>query len=578
MLAQSKLEHLMASLSEREASYNPALKLQYGPITKTYHTALKKDSYPFVHSTYLSVIYALDLLDSSLPHFTERAAEILSVILQLQDKRQDSPTYGIWSYYYEEHLDQMEAPDWNYADFIGKKLVLVLKRHGDRLSEALRQGLSEAIGYACQAIVKRDVGPSYTNIAAMGAFVTLVGGEIIGQEHLIQYGRNRLQRLYDYTMRLGTFVEFNSPCYTPITIEELHHIHEETKDPVSIRLTELLLHMAWKMMAERYHPRTKEWAGPHSRSYTPMLNRSSLEYAIIRHVLENDPDPQAVRCPEELLPYFSLEEERHLRCPIFDEEEQGYQSYAATYMQEAYCLGSFTKDMMWNQRENLIAYVDNHGKAAYVQLRFLKDGKDFSSAVFTGVQDKSDIVFGINMAVDFGDWHPVLDPVNGVFHAEDLRIRLEIGGHIEGIDCFTEGELDSDAVAVIGGQTVRVKQLAAFSDMGLPRLAFTRSEQESILGIDYIIYEGPSKRFNFHEWNQAAWVFLFTLSAQAEELQVGSEYNDGSLYAWCEKQGQKMGIAIPVKPERIGQLFRNNDVSFMQIFDLIISKTGGTSS
>jgi hypothetical protein len=364
-------------------------------------------------------------------------------------------------------------------------------------------------------------------------------------------------------MRLGTFVEFNSPCYTPITIEELHHIHEETNDPVSIRLTELLLHIAWKMVAERYHPRTKEWAGPHSRSYTPMLNRSSLEYAIIRHVFEKDPDPQEVCCPEELLPYFSLEEERDFRCPIFDEEEMGYQSYATTYMHEDYCLGSFTKDMMWNQRENLIAYVDNQGRAAYIQLRFLKDGMDFSSAVFTGVQDKSDIVFGINMALNFGDWHPVLDPVNGVFEAEDLRIRIEIGGYIEGVDCFSGNKLDYDAAVVIGGQTLRVKQLSTFSDMGVPRIAITRSEQEGTLGIDYIIYEGPRKEFNFHEWNQAAWVFLFTLSAQAEELQASSEYNDGSLYAWCEKQGRKMGITIPVKPERIEQLFRNNEVYFM---------------
>ncbi|KRE37357.1 hypothetical protein [Paenibacillus sp. Soil724D2] len=563
MSAHSNKEHLIASLSEREASYNSAVKLQYGPITKTYHTALKKDSYPFVHSTYLSVIYALDLLDSSLPHYTERATEILSVILQLQDKRQDSPTYGIWSYYYEEHLDQMEAPDWNYADFIGKKLVLVLKHHGDRLSEVLRQGLSEAIGNACQAIMKRDVSPSYTNIAAMGAFVTLVGGEVTRQETFVQYGRNRLLRLYDYTMSLGTFVEFNSPCYTPITIEELHHIHEETKDSISIKLTEQLLHVAWKMIAERYHPRTKEWAGPHSRSYYPMLSEGSFEYGLLRDASENNSNPQAIRCPEELLPYFSLEEERVLRCPIFVEEEMGYQSYATTYMQEAYCLGSFSKDMMWNQRRNLIAYVDNHGKAAYIQLRFLKDGMDFSSAVFTGVQDRSDIIFGINMALNFGDWHPVLDPVNGVFEAEDLRIRIEIGGYIEGVDCFSGNKLDYDAAVVIGGQTLRVKQLSTFSDMGVPCIAITRSEQEGTLGIDYIIYEGLRKEFNFHEWNQAAWVFLFTLSAQPEELQASSEYNDGSLYAWCKKQGRKMSITIPVKPERIEQLFRNNEVSFM---------------
>jgi hypothetical protein len=563
MSAHSNNEQLLASLSEREASFNPTVKLQYGPITKTYHTALKKDANPYVHCTYSSAAYALDLLESALPDYTERAAEILWVILQLQDKRQDSPTYGIWSYYYEEHLDQMEAPDWNYADFIGKKLVLALKHHGDRLNEVLRQGLSEAIGRACQAIIKRDVGPSYTNIAAMGAFVTLVGGEVIRQETFVQYGRNRLQRLYDYTMRLGTFVEFNSPCYTPITIEELHHIHQDTKDSISINLTERLLHIAWKMMAERYHPSTKEWAGPHSRSYSPMLSKGSLGYDLLINVSENYPDPRALRCPDELLPYFSSEEERYLRCPIFDEDEAGYQSYATTYLHEAYCLGSFSKDMMWNQRRNLIAYVDNYGKAAYVQLRFLKDGMDFSSAVFTGVQDKSDIVFGINMALDFGDWHPVLDPVNGVFEAEDLRIRIEIGGYIEGVDYFSSNKLDYDAAVAIGGQTVRVKQLSAISDMEVPRIAITRSEQEGTLGIDYIIYEGPRKEFNFHQWNQAAWVFMFTLSARVEELQTGSEYNDGLLYAWCEKQGRKMGITIPVKPDCIQQLFRNNEVSFM---------------
>ena len=120
--------------------------------------------------------------DSALPEYTDRAVQILKVILQLQDTRQESPTYGLWPYYYEEPLDQMDSPDWNYADFIGKKLVLTLKHHGDRLSEALRQGLTEAIGCACQAIVNRDVGPGYTNIAVMGAFVTLVGGEVIGQE------------------------------------------------------------------------------------------------------------------------------------------------------------------------------------------------------------------------------------------------------------------------------------------------------------------------------------------------------------------------------------------------------------
>jgi hypothetical protein len=565
MTDQRNIERLLASLTERGDRYNPEVKLLYGPMTKTYHTALKKDDYPCVHETYSSAVYALDLLDSGLPEYTERAAEILSVILQLQDRRPNSPTYGIWPYYYEEPLDRMNAPDYNYADFIGKKLVLALKRHGGRLSGELRQGLSEAIGRACEAIMKRDVGPSYTNIAAMGAFVTLVGGEVIGQESFMQYGRNRLKRLYDYTMRLGTFVEFNSPCYTPITIEELHHIRQETGDPVSVKIADRLLFVAWKMMAEHYHPRTKEWAGPHSRAYSPMLRAGTLEHDMLAGAIENDPAPdsRAPRCPEELLPYFNSEEERSFRCPIFDEAETGYQSYATTYMQASYCLGSFSKEIMWNQRHNLIAYVDNNGKAAYVLLRFLKDNKDFSSAVFTSVQDRSDIVFGMNMALDFGDWHPVLDPVNGVFEAEDLRIRIEIGGFVDGVEEVPGHKHGYDAAMKIGEQTLKVKMLSSYSDLGVPHVKINRSAKDGTLGIDYVIYEGPKSRFDLHEWNQAAWVFLFTMSERTEQLQANCEYQDGSIRVWCHKQGRNMGIAIPVKPDRIQRLFRNNEVQFM---------------
>ncbi|MFC0213004.1 hypothetical protein ACFFK0_11150 [Paenibacillus chartarius] len=567
MAGSGRNQDLLASLAAREESYDSEVKLQFGPMTSTYHTALKKETHPVVHGLFPSAAYALDLLDSGLPAYADRALQMLPVIAGLQDLRSDSPTYGVWPYFYEEPLDEMDSPDWNYADFIGKKLVLVLKRHHDHLHEELRQRLTEAVEAACRAIKKRDVGPGYTNIAAMGAFVTLVGGEVIGAEEFVEYGRNRLRRLLDYTMRLGTFVEFNSPCYTPITIEELHHVHTETNDPVSIDLSERLLHWAWKMTAEHYHPRTKQWAGPHSRSYSAMLRPGSFESRLLRNAAEEDAGLPLPRCPQELARYFHLEEERYFRQPIFLEEETGYQSYATTYIQQAYCLGSFSKDMMWNQRRNLIGYVDNGGKAAYVQLRVLKDGKDFSSAVFTGVQDRSEIVFGINMALDYGDWHPVLDPIHGVFEAEDLRIRIEIGGHTGGVELRAgpERELGFDAAAVIGEQTVRVTCLSAVSDLGVPRVALTLSEHDGTLGIDYVIYEGQRKRFNIHEWKQAAWVFLFTMSARTEELRAGGEHttNEDVLNAWCEKRGRRMGISIPVKPGRIAELYRNNIVMLM---------------
>ncbi|MFD1957728.1 hypothetical protein ACFSL6_27025 [Paenibacillus thailandensis] len=555
-------DHLEASLKEREASYDAAVKLLYIPMTKTYHTALTPESHPYAHCIYSSAAYALDLLESGRQDRAERAIGIVRTLLPLQDAKEDSPTFGVWPYFWEEPLARMKEPDWNYADFVGKKLVLMLKRHGERMDGELKRELAAAIERACRAIVKRDVGPSYTNIAVMGAFVTLAGGETIGRETYVEYGRNRLQRLYDFTLRLGTFVEFNSPTYTPIAIEELDHICRESSDPEANRLAGELLFRAWRMAAEHYHPRTGEWAGPHSRAYAPMLNKDGAAARWFAGIREERIDARSPRCPDTLLPYFRSEEERYFRCPIFDEDETGYQSYATTYMNESFCLGSFSKEMMWHQRRNLIAYADNGGQPAYVQLRFLKDGKDFSSAVFTGAQQRGDIVFGLNMALDYGDWHPVLDPVNGIFHAADLRIRFEIGGYTDGIEIRTEDELGYDAAAIIGEQTVRVKQLAACSDLGMPRMAISRSGQKGTLGIDYVIYEGPSRAFNLHEWSCAAWAFWFAMSDSAERPQAGSLYRDGMLSAWLDRSGKRTEIAIPARPDRISRLYRDNRVSF----------------
>ncbi|WP_441988693.1 hypothetical protein [Paenibacillus sp. 2RAB27] len=90
--------------------------------------------------------------------------------MERQDKDSSRATYGIWPYNYEESLDEMDRPDWNMADFQGKKLVLILKNYAESLPVALVELIREAIYHACQAIIRRNVGPHYTNIAIMGAW------------------------------------------------------------------------------------------------------------------------------------------------------------------------------------------------------------------------------------------------------------------------------------------------------------------------------------------------------------------------------------------------------------------------
>lgn len=96
---------------------------------------LKKESHPEVLALYPSMSYAFDLLQHGEQAGIERAADILRVVLSLQDKDESRDTYGIWPYFYEESLDEMDRPDWNMADFHGKKLVLILKLYADLLRQ-----------------------------------------------------------------------------------------------------------------------------------------------------------------------------------------------------------------------------------------------------------------------------------------------------------------------------------------------------------------------------------------------------------------------------------------------------------
>lgn len=170
------LPFLKKELEPKHENYNEQIKMLRTPFTSPgYHTTLKNvdHAYPIRES----LDYALAILDCREEKHYDRALDILRNVLSLQDHDPDSPTFGIWSWYFEEPLTQMSPPDWNWADFIGKRLLLVLMRHGNKLPADLQQLTRQAICNSCEAIIKRNVGPDYTNIAIMGAFVTLIAGE-----------------------------------------------------------------------------------------------------------------------------------------------------------------------------------------------------------------------------------------------------------------------------------------------------------------------------------------------------------------------------------------------------------------
>ncbi|RKN79209.1 hypothetical protein [Paenibacillus ginsengarvi] len=549
----SPIDHerlLVERVRDWEPQYNPETKLLRVPFSSPgYHTTLKDVDY--VHGTYINLIYALALLDTELPEYEQRAFDIIETIIALQDTDRSRSTFGIWPWFYEEPLEQMSPPDWNWADFCGKQLLLAEVRHGARLGEPLRSKVKLAISCACDAIIKRDVGPSYTNIAIMGAFVTLVAGEHYGIGAYAEYGLKRLAKFYDFTLELQAFQEYNSPTYAVVSIVELSRIRALAASERAKRMSDELLDLAWEMTAEHFHPVTGQWAGPHSRGYRTLLGGETKSFL---HVATGGriglPPAEklhysaewyrgGIACPQRFLERFTARRKVSLRRQYVRDSGRGLEKWATTYMTPQYAIGTFRKEILWNQCRVLVGYFDNSGSPTYVHLRFLHDGYDFSSAVFESVQAGPDILFGIRFITDGGDTHPSLDKTNGSIRASDLRLRLEIGGCLDRVSAASS---ESGATIAIDGLPIELRTLfASLRWGGDVRLkpAWRVLRESDTLGVDYVLYEGEKQTFDLRAIESGALLFALSVGKPVPEYSVETDEERGFAAAVRKEDGSQ---------------------------------------
>ncbi|AJY74276.1 hypothetical protein [Paenibacillus beijingensis] len=571
MEAMTDHHRLIEKLKSLEDQYNPEVQLLRVPFSSPgYHTTIKQAD--FVHATYPSAVYAVALLDSEIPELEERACSILGKLIQLQDTNPKRDTFGIWSWFYEEPLSQMSPPDWNWADFIGKNLALVLSRHGGKLPESLESGVRQAVCNAADAIIKRNVGPNYTNISIMGSFVTLIAGELLGREDYTGYGLQRLETFLAYTRKLNTFQEYNSPTYALISILELSKLHAETKLERVKTVCLELLDIAWGMVAAHYHPPTRQWAGPHTRSYSTLLQpyaQSFLQIAtagaasfLSSDRLEYSTEwfKSGIRCPMRFLPYFRTPEECTVRDMYFKDEQKEVEKWATTYMNPRYTLGSFSREIMWNQCRSLVAYFDNGGEVTYLHMRFLNDGYDLSSALLTCDQMEGNALFGLTLLTNGGNTHPSLDKTGGSITSSDLRIRFEIGGSLHHVESERS---DSETVHLrIGDMQAAVRSVygafdeEAGDESGKPKdppdegvkLRWEVTEQDGILAADYVIYAGAERTFHFSRMEKAAFLFMLSIGETASVPEVMLTHEPDRLTAESAVPGKKLSISLDVRP------------------------------
>jgi hypothetical protein len=390
-----------------------------------------------VHFTRESLDYATALLaDDGSRASRQRAFRIIEKVLTFQESNPQSPRFGSWPYYKEEPLAKMKYPDDNWADFMGARLGELLLDQGLVIPAPLKTKMRRALSSACQGIIRRDVQPSYTNIAIMAAGVTLMGGRILSRHDFSAYGANVLTKLVKYTAEQGSFNEYNSPTYTFTALTGLEEILNYIATPTVRANAQKLRMVAWSMIANHYHPATGEWAGPHSRAYWDRLTDATKAQIALRTGLPLPPKDipplpprnRIIACPPQLLDRFRRlpKDEATTRQLYVKNADPRNDVVGTTWLTDGACLGSASFGSFWEQAHPLIAYWRGVTKAAVFRVRALKDGRDCASIGIRTAQSDGAALLAIGLLAGKGDTHPSLDRSPNGFPGKELALAFTV--------------------------------------------------------------------------------------------------------------------------------------------------------
>ena len=500
-----------------------------------YHSRVPNGSW--VHQTRLSIYYALALLDDGRPEYLERAAKVIRAVLKSQVTDPYDPAYGIWPWLDEEPVAQMAPPDWNWADFIGSGLCHMLVEHPGKLDAELKREITAALERAAWSIFRRNIQPSYTNIALMGAAVTGCAGEILDNAILREYAKNRLAKFLAYTRETGGINEYNSPTYTFVALFEVERILQLVREPETRSHAGELLRLFWNELANHFHPATGQLGGPQSRAYGDFLPEDNARF--IREATGVEIPIAAPGKEGEEFCHFTYSGIRHRPCPpdiavrfarlpepetevalrCIRRQPDTHSTYCTTFLNDDFVVGSASVSIFWIQSRPLLGYwrVPGMEMPAQFRFRFLRDNRDFSSAQLYSRQCRNRILCGVGLRRDLGDHHPGLDrPADGVFHFERLAACFELTGKGAEVSRSPDGtftlRLGSTQAVIRPGSGV-------FSSVPV---RWECSSSETGARVEAVFYAGPSRSELFDERTE------LTLACGVEVLPAGGASEAGA--------------------------------------------------
>lgn len=505
------MDALVKELERLNDKYDESVHMLKTPVNDVgYHSHLRAE---FSHGTRPSLNYALMLLCEGSDSSVKRAADVIDAVLSLQCTDPYDSRFGIWPWHLEESLDQMNPPDWNWADFCGASLLDALISFGNLMPDGLRARVRTAVRRAAYSIFRRNVGPDYSNIAVLGGVVCGLAGETLDDGLLLEYGKRRLSVFLERAVRVGGVEEYNSPTYNMVIISEISRLISLGKDETLVKTGRDIFDFVWQGIAEHYHPATGQWAGPHCRAYSDLLTPGmaallacATGYTVGGITPEKASEMVASKplaCPELARKSFSPDAapegavvRRFAEAGCAESEVWG-----TTWFDGDMVLGTVNHENTWVQRHPVIAYWKADGGIAVMRVRLLREGKDFASGLLHTVQNANAFVSGLMLLTDRGDFHNHLDhPADGLFHMSDLRLRIEL--------CSPNAELavSSENSAVLSSGKRDVVVHFAGGAFNGANVRWQCGRKENAVFADVVFYDGDNAAFDLSALGET-WAF-----------------------------------------------------------------------
>jgi hypothetical protein len=249
--------------------------------------------------------------------------------------------------------------------------------------------------------------------------------------------------------------------------------------------------------------------------------------------------------PEYLMHYFLSPEYPRTETDVFEKGEP--QIIGTCYMTDKYALSTANCSSLWNQRRPCVVYWGNVQTPKYLQVRFLHNDFDFSSAYFFSQQKENKLLAAIDFFYNGGDKHISIDRLKeGKFIAKDLRLRFEFGNVKSPEELsFPASSKEPFSITL---DNLKFNLQLCYAMFEKRKGHWEKGGDGKNSWIDYVLYSGPETEFDLTRINEAVMSFTFSIETSGKTTAIEKAKVSEKL-GIMKVQWYGFDLEVPLKPQ-----------------------------